>query len=186
MKFCYLMFFFLLVACVPAHSSDSATETTPQTSMAQLSIPTQLLGTTLNAPETNAQIIIDDALLAGTLTDLQSNPKGTIKLSSLQFLQIADTEFWVLPATVQYVSGAGGVYLFLLEQSGSTFTQKQAVNLGNRLELVGLKQANNQLISTTLDPRMGKPPFNQIPSPNTGKPGKKIFELRDGQLVEVN
>jgi hypothetical protein len=184
MNFFYVLLLLLLVACVPAHSSEPIQSLEPSTLMSEETFA-PLLGTVLNVPETNAQVVINDALLAGTLTDLQSSPRGTIELGSRQFLHIAGTAFWVLPAEVQYVSSAGGVYLFLLEQQGEIFVQKQAVNLGNRLELVTLEQSGNTITSVTVDPRTGKPPFTDTPI-NPPSPGKKVFELREGQLVEIN
>jgi hypothetical protein len=156
-----------------------------QETLTPMQIPTELLGTILTVPDTNSQLTLDKTIVAGTLTDLQSQPKGTIQLSATQSLRITDTPYLVLPGTISLVTGGGGVYLFLLEQQGETFIQKQAVNLGNRIELLTLEQEGSTITSITVDPRTGKPPFTDT-SINPSKPGKKVFEVREGQLVEVN
>jgi hypothetical protein len=193
MKLYVIVFILLLGACVPTQHtqnqpvSESQTDKMTQQEMMQTSTPqlSQLLGATLTVPETQTQLVINDSVLSGALTDLQSNPKGSLQLLTVQVVQFPDAPFVVVPAKVQYVSGAGGIYLFLLEQQGDTFIQKQTVNLGGRLELITLELSGNTLTSITGDPRAGRPPFTQ-PLVNAPKPGKKVFELRDGQLVELN
>jgi hypothetical protein len=52
-----------------------------------------------------------------------------------------------------------------------------------KLELISLEVSGNTLTSITADPRAGRPPFTQ-PVVNAPQPGKKVFELQDGQLLE--
>jgi hypothetical protein len=198
---CSLFLLVFISACVTQQiSDDSSHQTTSenpttgesqttQESQTKKETSTDLLGTTLTVPDTNTQIVVDEALLAGTLTDLQSQPKGTIKLSATQLLYVADRPYLVLPATVSLVTGGGGVYLFLLEQQATGFVQIQAINLGTKIDLLTLEQSGDTIVSTTVDPRTGKPPFtnsSEITLPNAPKPGRKVFELHDGQLLELH
>jgi hypothetical protein len=197
MKLLYSLFLLALMsACIPQQISDdssqqSSTRESPTTreNLTKRETPIDLLGTTLSIPDINTQVAVDEALLGGTLTDLQSQPKGTIKLSATQSLRVADTPYLVLPATVSLVTGGGGVYLFLLEQQATGFVQRQAINLGTKIDLLTLEQVGDSIISNTINPLAGKPPMtnpaSEITLPNAPKPGQKVFKLRDGQLLEV-
>ncbi|MGL4612145.1 MAG: hypothetical protein ACRCYY_21110 [Trueperaceae bacterium] len=178
-----------LMSCVPQSQEQQPVlgqetniqETDTTIPMTKEDLSKSLLGAMLNVPNTNVAIRVDRSLLSGTLTDLQSNPKGTLQLSTGQALRLADTPYIVLPALVRFVTGGGGVYLFLLEQDAETFTQQQVIYLGKDIELLALEYVGNRLVSNAINLRLGKPPFNV----RTLEPGRRFFELQDGQLQEV-
>jgi hypothetical protein len=193
--FCLLSFFVLISACVPqqqtpltqapneTQTNTNAASATPLEEMQDTQMIPELLGTTLTIPEITTQLVLDESMVGGTLTDLKSEPKGTLELHTTRALQITNTPYVILPGTVSLVTGGGGVYLFLLEQQADSFVQRQAVNLGVKVELLTLEQSGSTITSITVDPRAGKPPFT-TDVVNPPKPGKKVFELRDGQLLE--
>jgi hypothetical protein len=103
---------------------------------------------------------------------------GTLRLILTQALSLPETPYVVVPGAASLVVG-GGIYLFLLEQQGESYIQRQDINLGRGMELFSLDYANNQLVVVTLDPRAGKPPFR----PPRG--GREVFELQGEKLVPL-
>ena len=142
---------------------------------------TALLANTLSVPDTSATLIIDETMLAGDLVGFEPEDspgdKGTLRMLSSP-LDLAD--FLVLPVEILRVSGAGGIYLLLLESSGETFTQRDAVSLGQKIRLLRLESQDNLITATTVDARLGKFPNTE---PTTG--GVLRFRIEDGELRSV-
>lgn len=142
-----------------------------------------MLGNTLSVPDTSATLIIDESVLAGELVGFEPEDspgdKGTLRMLSSP-LQLADANFSVLPVEVLRVSGAGGIYLLLLERSGETFTQRDAANLGQKISLLRLESADNLVTATTVDASLGR-----FPDTEATRSGVLRFRVEDGALQSV-
>ena len=159
-------------------SEPSVTEVQPQPSL-----NTQLLGNTLSVPGTDNTVAVDTPLLEGELVPFEaSNDRGTLRLLSQGMsVQQGEQEFLILPVEILRVSGAGGLYLMLLEQTGETYTQRDAARLGQRVSLLRLELENDLITTTTIDSRLGKAPDFEV-----SRGGVMRFELEEGELVEVS
>ena len=173
----------LATACAPRTQTTALSEVIEVQPASESQFNAQLLGNTLNVPGTERTIALDTPFLQGELAPFEVGAdKGTVRLLS-QGMRVrqGEREFLVLPVEVLRVSGAGGLYLMLLEQTGATFTQRDAQSLGKRVSLLGLELEDNLITATTVDSHLGKAPDFEV-----SRGGVKRFELREGKLEEVS
>ncbi len=177
-----LLLILAIAACAPSIQERAEPEGTAQMPAPQVTeFKTQLLGNTLSVPGTKSTVAIDTPFLQGELAPFEAGQdKGTVRLLS-QGMRVRQGEqaFLVLPVEILRVSGAGGLYLMLLEEVGETYTQRDAERLGQRVSLLRLELENNLITATTVDSRLGKAPDFEVT-----RGGVKRFELREGELVE--
>ena len=160
-----------------AKSTQTADSSPPLTPSREAS----LLGNTLSVPDTDAALIVDDSLLTGELGAFQTDngDKGTLRLLSAGLsVQRGDSSYLILPAEVLRVSGVGGVYLILLEQTGATFSQRDAQKLGSQISLLRLESDQDLISATTVDSNLGKFPDTQAEGG-----GVTRFRLEGARLI---
>ena len=185
--FTLLLITLLVSACAP--QTQGATEEATEPGDTELraapvtSLDSRLLGNTLNVPGTDASVAVDTPLLGGELAPFEvGNDKGTLRLlSGGMSVTRGEREFLVLPVEILRVSGAGGLYLMLLEQTGETMTQRDAQSLGKRLRLLRLELENTLITATTVDSRLGKAPDFEVSGG-----GVMRFRLQGGRLEPVS
>ena len=180
----------LTVGCAPAAqdgTEQGSTETAREPDVTEVqpqpSLNAQLLGNTLNVPGIESTVAVDTPMLEGELVPFEAgNDRGTLRLLSQGIsVQQGEQDFLILPAEILRVSGAGGLYLMLLERTGETYTQRDAKRLGRRVSLLRLELQDNLITATTVDSRLGKAPDFEV-----SRGGVKRFELQEGALVEVS
>lgn len=178
-----LLLALLITACAP-QTQGSKPSAAPQTQSSDMTQPNpQLLGNTLNVPDTTGTVVVDAPSIQGELTPFEvDGDKGTVRLLS-QGVSVSRSEgrFLVLPVEVLRVSGAGGLYLLLLEQTGATFVQRDAQALGQRVSLLSLEHEGNLITATTVDSRLGKAPDFEV-----SRGGVMRFRLQGERLERVS
>jgi hypothetical protein len=165
--------FAILESCIPHQA---------QVTLNAEDIMLHLQDTTLTLPDSNTSFRLEAGMLTEVLTQLPHQSVGTVQVHLSRALSLSS--YLVLPVTLHLVAGSGGLYLFLLEQQHGIFMQRQAVKLGQDVELARLEARANTIVAVTVDPRRGKPPFADN-SFRLNQAGEKRFELADGQLREI-
>ena len=140
-----------------------------------------LLGNTLNVPNTDSTVAVATPFLQGELVPFTAGQdKGTVRLLSQGLSVRQEGEFLVLPVEVLRVSGSGGLYLLLLEKTGATYAQRDAQPLGKRVSLLSLELTDTLISATTVDSRLGKAPDFEVSSGGVAR-----FTLQGGKLERV-
>ena len=183
----FLLAALLVSACAPRTQGATEGAAEPGETDLQASPVTplnaQLLGNTLTVPGTEASVAVDTPLLQGELAPFEvGNDRGTVRLLSQGMsVQRGERTFLILPAEILRVSGAGGLYLMLLERTGETFAQRDAARLGQRVSLLRLELEGDLITATTVDSRLGRAPNFEV-----SRGGVMRFKLEEGELVEVS
>ena len=173
----------LLASCAPTAQDSTESVNEPSVTEMQPQPSLNLLGNTLTVPGTENTVAVDTPMLEGELVPFEAgSDRGTLRLLSQGMsVQQGEQEFLILPAEILRVSGAGGLYLMLLERSGETYTQRDAQRLGQRVSLLRLELQDDLITATTVDSRLGKAPDFEVT-----RGGVTRFRLQDGELVEVS
>lgn len=177
-----------LFACVPQSSgaSDPVDEAANE-SVAAARQPVRgdlsfLEDQTLTVPGTEVNIALTPQMLEGELAAFKiGEEKGTLRLMSAGLSVDKDEgSFHVVPIEILRVSGTGGLYLLLLEQSPNALIQHDAVLLGRNLSLLSLSVQDDLISAATVDAGLGRFPATEV------RGNVAEFRLEDEQLINVD
>ncbi|ADI15172.1 hypothetical protein Trad_2058 [Truepera radiovictrix DSM 17093] len=177
----------LLSACTPvAQPARGATSTTPpETAAHPVAHPvdagaTALVGSGLTVPDTGVTLQVGEALLRGERIAFElPGDRGTLQLLAPGLeVRAQGRDFLVLPLEVRRVSGAGGLYVTLVEVGPERVAQRGSQALGRGLRLLSLTASDGLITVQTVDARLGRPPAM---TPRGG--GTVRFRIVGGRLV---
>ena len=143
----------------------------------------ELLGYTLDVPETDAVFRVDEAFLRGERVAFAGTDGGVLRLvaTPLEWQpESAETPYTTFVVEVARRARVPALYLVLAERQGQSFEQRDTERLGERLLLVSFTLDADTLRVLTLDERLGRPPM-------MGEVDGELhrFRLEDGELVKV-
>lgn len=141
------------------------------------------MSTPFTVPDTKISVRLDEAFWRGELVPFTGPgaDRGTLRRAAASLHVRQDgRDVLITPLEVQRVSGAGGLYLALLEQRGTHTEMRSTTFLGRNLQLIRLEHEDGIITVATVDARLGRPPGLVM------EPGSvQRFRLGSGELLEL-
>jgi hypothetical protein len=173
----------LLAACVP-QATDLQSGDAPHTLITPPADRAQLAGQTIQIPDSQASVLLDDAILAQSRApyDVSAADRGVLRLLSNHRLevQIEDTTYLLMPLEISRIVGVSGLYLLLFEWQNDTLVQLDNSYLGPALNVRALELIEGKIQLTAIDRRVGSLP--DIRRPPAG--GVFRFIISESRLTQ--
>lgn len=182
----YLLFTGLLwiTACVPQITAIQSDDT--PVLITQPADLTRLAGQTIQIPDSQASVLLNEAILAQSRAayDVSAADRGTLRLLGNYYLevQIEATLYLLMPLEISRIVGNSGLYLLLFEWQNDTLVQLDNSYLGPALNLRALELTEGQIQLTAIDRRVGSLP--DIQRPPSG--GVFRFAISESRLTRLD